>query len=79
MNTEETKPHHSSVDTTTEKEPTAIVSKTEKQCISEGESKSIACKPSDDTDGPQDKCKSGPNPLRQHWVILKNHMFWFNE
>ncbi len=55
MNTEETKPHHSSVDTTTEKEPTAIVSKTEKQCISEGEGKSIACKPSDDTDGPQDK------------------------
>ncbi len=52
MNTEETKPHHSSVDTTTEKEPTAIVSKTEKQCISEGEGKSIACKPSD---GPQDK------------------------
>ncbi|XP_026129700.1 remodeling and spacing factor 1 [Carassius auratus] len=60
--TEETKPHHSSADTTTEKEPTAIVSKTEKQCISEGdklstneESESIASKPSEDTGDPQDK------------------------
>uniref|UniRef100_A0A671LGL6 Remodeling and spacing factor 1-like n=1 Tax=Sinocyclocheilus anshuiensis TaxID=1608454 RepID=A0A671LGL6_9TELE len=62
VTTEETKPHHSSADTTTEKEPTAIVSKTEKQCISEGdklstngESESIASKPSEETDGPQDK------------------------
>ncbi|XP_016125007.1 remodeling and spacing factor 1 isoform X3 [Sinocyclocheilus grahami] len=62
VTTEETKLHHSSADTTTEKEPTAIVSKTEKQCISEGaklstngESKSIASKPSEETDGPQDK------------------------
>ncbi|XP_042621263.1 remodeling and spacing factor 1 isoform X1 [Cyprinus carpio] len=61
---EETKPHHSSADTTTEKEPTAIVSKTEKQCMSEGdkfstngESESIASKPSEDLDGPQVKAR----------------------
>ncbi|XP_016353715.1 remodeling and spacing factor 1-like isoform X2 [Sinocyclocheilus anshuiensis] len=63
-NTEETKPHHSSADTTTEKELTAIVSKTEKQCMSEGdklstngESESIASKPSEDSDGPQVKAR----------------------
>uniref|UniRef100_A0A8C2FPX4 Remodeling and spacing factor 1-like n=1 Tax=Cyprinus carpio TaxID=7962 RepID=A0A8C2FPX4_CYPCA len=63
-NAEETKPHHSSADTTTEKEPNAIVSKTEKQCMSEGdkfstngESESITSKPSEDLDGPQVKAR----------------------
>uniref|UniRef100_A0A9J8A0F3 Remodeling and spacing factor 1 n=1 Tax=Cyprinus carpio carpio TaxID=630221 RepID=A0A9J8A0F3_CYPCA len=73
VNTEETKPPHSSVDTTTEKEPTANVSKTENQCISEGdklstngESESITSKPSEDTGGPQDKMQEqsdSPKPV----------------
>ncbi|XP_059401248.1 remodeling and spacing factor 1-like isoform X2 [Carassius carassius] len=64
-NAEETKPRHSLEDTTTEKEPTSIVlSETEKQCLSEGdkfstngESESIASKPSEDSDGPQVKAR----------------------
>uniref|UniRef100_A0A8C1JHH2 Remodeling and spacing factor 1-like n=1 Tax=Cyprinus carpio TaxID=7962 RepID=A0A8C1JHH2_CYPCA len=73
VNTEETKPPHSSVDTTTEKEKTANVSKTENQCISEGdklstngESESITSKPSEDTGGPQDKMQEqsdSPKPV----------------
>ncbi|XP_026075674.1 remodeling and spacing factor 1-like isoform X2 [Carassius auratus] len=64
-NAEETKPGHSLEDTTTEKEPTSFVStETEKQCLSEGdkfstngESESIASKPSEDSDGPQVKAR----------------------
>ncbi|XP_077098287.1 remodeling and spacing factor 1 [Siphateles boraxobius] len=63
-NADETKTHHSSADTTIEKECAAPVSKTEKQYISEadkfstnGERQPIASKPSEDTDGPQAKAQ----------------------